>query len=220
MVARRIARDPVYGDVPLVEGPFGFRYDPAFEPRLPKGAVRGDVSKQEFCTAHYNPRYFYLDQRRTCIECEDEFTFGAKEQKHWYETLKFNFNSVPVRCLRCRRRKRSDHALREQLARAREERARCPDDPSTLVALARAIVELHKQTETGNLDEAISAARAASRSPAPRPEPLYWEGVAQLRANRPARARECLMRFLAKGPTGRENRTWVKNAKAHLDQIG
>jgi hypothetical protein len=213
---RRTAKDRLYGEVPLVKEPWGWRYDPAFQPRLPKGAVRGDVSKQVFCTAHHNPKYFYLDETRTCIQCGSKFTFGAQEQKYWYEALKFNFNSLPIRCLSCRRRRRSEHALREQVARTRAERDRCPDDPLTHLALARAIVELHERTGRGNLEEAISAARRAAQSPSPPPEPLYWEGVAQLRANRPARARDCLTRFLEKEPKGRENRALIKAARSHL----
>jgi hypothetical protein len=136
------------------------------EPRLPPGAVRGDVSKQVFCTAHYEPKYFYLDETRTCVQCGAAFTFAASEQKFWYERLKFNFRSVPIRCLACRRQRRSEHALREEVANARAEVRRCADDPRTQLALARAIVELFRKTGTGSLDEAIAAARRVA-VPAP-----------------------------------------------------
>ena len=183
-------------------------------PRLPAGAVRGDVSKQVFCPAHYKPKLFYLNETRTCVQCDSSFTFAAAEQKYWYETLKFNFRSVPIRCLGCRRQSRSDHALREAVAQAKTEARRCSDDPKTQLALARSIIELFRRTGTGNLDEAIAAARQASQSQ--RPEPLYWEGVAHLAANRPARGRDCLTRFLAREPTGKENRALVKSAERLL----
>lgn len=79
---------PVYGRVPLVrhesvvEGKTyeWWRYDPAFKPPLPRGALAGDVTKQAFCPCHA-PKYFYLDETRTCIQCGTEFPFSATEQK-------------------------------------------------------------------------------------------------------------------------------------------
>src|SRR5262249_6411178 len=95
---------------------------------LPRGAVRGDVSQQVFCSAHNEPKYFYLDESRTCVQCGDGFGFSAREQKFWYERLKFSFRSAPIRCLRCRRQRRSEHALREGIARAKAEARRCADN--------------------------------------------------------------------------------------------
>ena len=41
--------------------------DPTFSPRVPKGAVPGDVSKQVFCSACHEPKCFYVDEARTCV---------------------------------------------------------------------------------------------------------------------------------------------------------
>src|SRR4030095_14215073 len=98
-----------------------WQYDPEYEPPLPRGAVRGNVFKQVFCPAHHTPKYFYVDEEQQCIQCGNSFVFNGTEQKYWYDTLKFNFSSIPIRCISCRRERRSEHALREQIARAKAE---------------------------------------------------------------------------------------------------
>jgi hypothetical protein len=203
---RRFLHHPLYGDIPLVADtitvPGGsvyqlFRYDPDYSPRLPRGAVRGNVRNQRYCPACHVPKYFYVDEERTCLQCGRVFCFRAAEQKYWYETLKFNFRSVPVRCLACRRQRRSEHFLREQIARAKAHMREDPSDPAAHLALARAIVEYHARTGQGDLDQAVAAARRAARLWPDAPEPLYWEGMAQARASRKAKARHSLAAFLA-----------------------
>jgi hypothetical protein len=202
-----VDRHPLYGDVPRVRetftGPDGkvhewWRHDPDFSPRLPRGAVRGDVHKQRFCTAHYFPKYFYVDEERRCVQCGTDFIFAATEQKYWYESLGFHFDSVPIRCAACRRRRRTGHALREQIAQARASlRAEGPNSGANL-ALARALVEHHERTGQGDLDEAVAAARKAAAVFPESSEPQFWEGVAQLRAGRAARGRPLLEAFLSR----------------------
>lgn len=149
-----------------------------------------------FCTGHHVPKYFYLDEPRTCLQCGIDFTFRAAEQKHWYETLQFSFASVPVRCLGCRRRRRSEHALREQIARAKAGLRAGAGDPAVHLSLARAIVEYHLRTGHGNLSEAVAAARQAATLWPDSTEPLFWEGVAHHRAGREKKARSCLVAFV------------------------
>jgi hypothetical protein len=119
---------PLFGEIPLIHhsavGRDGkvyewWQYDPDYRPPLPRGAIPGDVRKQVYCPWHHVPKYFYVDHEDECIQCGNRFTFRATEQKYWYETLKFNFRSVPIRCLDCRRQRRSEHALREQIARTK-----------------------------------------------------------------------------------------------------
>ncbi|MBX7187929.1 MAG: zinc-ribbon domain-containing protein [Vicinamibacteria bacterium] len=195
----------MFGEIPLIKvtatGLRGqdlswWRHDPEYEPPLPRGAVRGNVKRQVFCEAHHVPKYFYLDEVRSCVQCGQEFTFRAAEQKHWYEALQFNFDSVPVRCLTCRRKRRSEHALREQIARAKAAVRARTDDPAAHVSLARAIVEYHERTQEGDLNEAISAARKAANLWQGAAEPLFWEGFAHARAGRSAKARDCLRAFV------------------------
>jgi len=205
--ASRARRHPLYGDIPLfsetttgLDGKLytWWRHDPDFAPPLPRGAVRGDVRKQVFCSACHVPKYFYLDEDRSCIQCGQGFTFRASEQKYWYETLKFNFGSVPVRCLACRRQRRSEHALREQIARAKAAIRASASDPASHLSLAQAIVTYHERVNEGSLDQAIASARKAAALWPESPEPLLWEGIAHIRAGRKATGRRCLEALLAR----------------------
>jgi Probable zinc-ribbon domain len=85
-------RHPLYGEIPLIERKSAGRdgrvytwleYDPDFEPKLPHGAVRGDVGAQVLCCGHHVPRYFYVDEERVCRQCGASFVFAAREQKFW-----------------------------------------------------------------------------------------------------------------------------------------
>lgn len=165
---RRWERHDLYGKLPLIRhasvGLDGkvyewWQYDPAYAPRLPRGAVRGDINKQVFCASCHPPKYFYVDETRRCVQCDQRFIFKATEQEYWYETRQFTFSSVPIRCQQCRRLRRSEHALREQIANARRAVEEAPKDPAGLLALARAIVEYHERTGAGNLEDALAAAR-------------------------------------------------------------
>jgi hypothetical protein len=201
---QRYVRDPLFGSIPLIhhqsDGSDGkvyewWEYDPNYQPPMPRHAVRGDIRKQIYCRAHHTPKYFYVDETRECIQCGNAFVFRATEQKYWYETLKFNFSSIPVRCIKCRRERRSEHALREQIARAKASVR--SNDPAAHIALARAIVEYHEKTDHGDLNEAIAAARKAQAAWPESVEPSLWEGIAHARAGRPAKARAALTRFLS-----------------------
>jgi putative zinc ribbon protein len=193
----------LYGAIPLLVEPqtdaagrtyLSRRFDPEYAPPLPPGAVRGDIRRQVYCCDI--PKYFYCDEDRSCVQCGREFVFRASEQKYWYETLQFHFSAIPVRCLGCRRQRRSEHALREQIGRARAHLREEGDNPAPHLALARALVEYHERTSRGDLDAAVAAARKAARLWPEAAEPLYWEGMAQVRADRPAKARQALSAFL------------------------
>jgi Probable zinc-ribbon domain len=155
----RTERYPLYGAIPLLEhnskGRNGivhtwYQYDPAFKPALPKNAVRGDVARQMYCPAHYVQKYFYVDEQETCVQCHEAFVFSAKEQKFWYESLQFNFNSTAIRCRSCGRRRQTERALREQIALALRQLAERPDDPTTLLDLARATVRYRERYSFAN----------------------------------------------------------------------
>ena len=134
----------MYGEIPLIERTYRgfdgrehswFEYDLTFEPTLPIGTLRGDVSQQEFCSAHHAPKYFYVDEQRICVQCGENFQFTATEQKYWYEALKFNFRSTVIRCRSCRKKKRTEKALRRQIGNALEGLIRRPRDPHLLLDL-------------------------------------------------------------------------------------
>lgn len=186
-----------------------------YAPPLPKGAVRGDVRRQHFRGMCHVPRYFYVDEERVCAQCGRAFTFTGREQKHWYEKLCFPFDSVPVRCLACRRQRRTASALREELARTRAAVQERPDDPAAWLALARALVELHTRTGAGRLDDAVAASRKAQRLWPEAVEGLYWEARAQAGLGREPKARDAFARFLAV-PAGRKRYAMAAEARAYL----
>jgi hypothetical protein len=74
----RFATYPLFGRIPLVrrsrvaaDGSTveWWEWDLDFEQPLPRGAVRGNIPRQNFCPAHPDPRYFYVDEPRTCVQC-------------------------------------------------------------------------------------------------------------------------------------------------------
>lgn len=220
----------MFGDIPLVprtttdaagtERTY-FWYDRDYAPPLPPGAVRGDVKKQQFCEMCHVPRYFYVDLPRVCVQCNEPFVFRAKEQKHWYENLKFHFDSTATRCLSCRRHRRSEHALHQQLADAKQRAGQAPNDARVLLALAEAIVRYAQRTGRGPLAEAIASARKARRLLRGHPEhdpreTLFWEAMAQVEAGRPAPARALLEEFLGPGLSGRKHTALAKDAEEWL----
>ncbi len=210
----RVDSHPLFGEIPLVERTRRlddgrelrwFEHDPDYRPELPIGAVRGDVYRQHFCRLHNVPMYFYIDEERTCVQCRSKFTFYAKEQKYWYETLGFNLASMAIRCLRCRRERRTEAALRQQFARLTEELASRPRDPDLLLELGKVTVEYRARTGQGNLDRGIAACRAAREEWPQFAEPLFWEARCHELAGRTGKAATLSMPFLSRR---RERRTW------------
>jgi hypothetical protein len=173
-----------------------WEYDPTFTPEIPGYAVPGDPTKQVFCAVHQVPKYFYLDEGRSCVECGNDFVFTATEQRFWYETLKFHFDSVAIRCRACRRRQRHQAALNAQVAAARAAVARTPDSPTGYLDVAESLVRLHQRTGCGNLNDAIDAAREARTQWPECVESDFWEGIAHHLAGRVHRAEALLQRFL------------------------
>jgi hypothetical protein len=202
---------PLFGQIPMIEmsvqQPDGslraFRdYDPDYEPPLPKGALRGNVRAQEFCRMCHTPRYFYVDDPRRCVQCGADFVFRAAEQKHWYESLKFHFDSVAVRCPVCRKKRRTDKALQRTLSDARARAAGAPSAGAQL-ALAEAVVRFFERTKQGQLADALAASRKARRLLAGHPareraEADLWEGKTLLLLDSAKwdKARDFLTRFL------------------------
>jgi hypothetical protein len=220
-------RSSRYGEIPLVErsssGADGKVYrwwepDPDYKPKLPPGAVRGDVRRQVFCSACHEAKYFFLDETRACIQCTQSFTFSATEQKYWYETLRFNFNSVPIRCVRCRRQRRSQGALMQAVAVAKASVRSHPEDPAGYLALARAVVELRSRLGNGNLNDAISAARKAADLWPESPEPIFWEGMAHVLAGRRIKGQGQLSRFISAAAAAPTSAGLVQNARRVLDE--
>jgi hypothetical protein len=227
-VRSRVHHDPMFGEIPLISvsrtDSAGRSYevlehDPDYQPPLPRGAVRGDVRRQQFCGMCHVPKYFFIDLKAKCLGCGQEFLFGANEQKYWYETLKFHPNSVPTRCPSCRKKRRSARQLRIEIARARTELEKQPGDPGLLIALASAIVRYRQVCGEGDLAEAISAARKAIRRCPEAVEALYWEGKAQLLAGRRAKAFESLQDFINSSDQARCLAPLRKDARRHCTEL-
>jgi hypothetical protein len=171
------------------------------------------------------PRYFYVDMERTCVQCGRPFVFSGTEQKFWYETLQFHFDSIATRCSACRRRRRSDNALQQQLALATAEANASPDDPAKQVAFAEAVVRLFERCSMGSLPRAIAACRKARRICATHPsgevsEAMFWEAKAQALAGRAAVASGLFRQMLALGGLGRRKSQLLEEARSWLEGHG
>ena len=51
----------------------------------------------------------YEDQTRTCVDCDQEFTWAAGEQAFFHEK---GFSEPPKRCKECRQAKKADRERR------------------------------------------------------------------------------------------------------------
>ncbi len=202
----RTKSHPQYGELPLVcvpyrtpEGKEGsyWTYDLTYQPPLPRGAVRGDPARQNYCQACNAPKFYYVDEQRRCVDCGEEFTFWAKEQKYWYETLRFILHSTAIRCVGCRKARRSVVALQNSHAEAVRRARSAPQDPCALLALAEAAVEFHAKTSRGDLARALAAARKARQLDPNLLDSHYWEAALEAAAGRSIKARDAFDRFLA-----------------------
>jgi tetratricopeptide (TPR) repeat protein len=191
-------------------------YDPDYAPPLPPGAVRGDIRKQSFCRMCHVPKYFYASETRTCVQCGSSFVFGAAEQKYWYETLQFHFESTAVRCVACRRRRRTEGAFRAQIAAAKIGLRSRADDPALLLSLAEATARLHQLSGAGKLEEAIAAARRAFKRWPEGVEALFWEALCHAEAGRPAKAKGLFAEFVKSAPSGKRLGPLVREAQGFL----
>lgn len=141
-------------------------------------ALIAETTKQNFAVY---PRKYYVDVLRSCRTCHRPFIFFAREQRYWYETLRFFVDADCVRCPDCRRDSRAVHRrLRrysDLFAKAeptRKELMFMVDDGIYLLAHGvlknlhnlgamknRAMKEIPDYPEVACLAEAIKAARQA-----------------------------------------------------------
>lgn len=225
---RKFKSHPLYGEIPLVPYTYQdekgltktlYRWDLDYEPNMPRFAVRGDVRKQNLCFSCHSPKYFYVDQYQVCIQCGKDFVFSAAEQKFWYETLGFYGTSVAIRCKECRRKKRTEASLSQQLQVIKKALKKNPKDPALLLELAGTIVDLHLKTGHGKLDEAVTAARAARLIDPDASESIFWEGCCQMIAGRNEKARNMLQRFLTLSARSNQHSVLAKKAAEYLRQM-
>jgi len=91
---------------------------------MPAGAIKADLT-QHAPHNSYSPPMWYADKQRKCAECGLEFTFTARQQKHWFEVYKIPIHVIASRCVTCRRKRRREIAAQKQHM---EEMARRPPD--------------------------------------------------------------------------------------------
>lgn len=218
----------MYGDIPMLrvdhKAPSGrddsyWTYDLTYKPPMPKGAVAGDVTRQQYCPMCHVPKYFYVDEPRSCVECGEAFTFWAKEQKYWYEDLQFNFHSKAIRCLDCRKARRDAVTLQKAYGDAVRLATSKPSDPGALLMLAEATVAYHEKSKKGDLDRALAAARKARKLSPALHESLFWEGAVQAAAGRTDKARDAYTRFKDSARTHVRYKTLRKKAEKLLHQL-
>jgi hypothetical protein len=128
---------------------------------IPPGAIRGRPHHQ--FVGYGGPMLWYEDKEIRCVQCGEEFTFWAKEQQYWYETLHFNHASHAIRCLECRKQRRSLKMIHSRLGVAMAGLLKNPNDAPTLLDAGTATLELHRRTGTGDLERAIGFVRKAAR---------------------------------------------------------
>lgn len=202
---QKTAHHYLFGDIPLVEKKYvdklgkehsDYQYDPDFRPKIPPGAVSGNINKQVFSFGFDVPKYYYEDKERKCVQCGENFVFSAKEQKYWFETLQFNFNTEAIRCLSCRKQKRSEKALVNELALLKKSHKENPKDPYIMLEMARVICTFFECTSKGDLEEAISFSRKAMRSDKTLVEGFFWEAMAQKLSGRDEKSKKLFETFL------------------------
>ena len=82
--------------------------------------LRADTAKQNYTVM---PRLFYFPSLRTCRHCGRFFIFSAREQRYWYEVLKFYVDSTAVECANCRKQKREAQADLERYTEGLKDKA-------------------------------------------------------------------------------------------------
>lgn len=212
---RNIVTLPIVGDVPLVRSrsnPDLWAFDPTYLPALPEGAIRGDITRQIYCCD--KPRYAYVDEHRSCVQCDTEFVFAATEQKYWYETLQFRLDSVAIRCGPCRRQRRSHRAVVGNYQAVVP--LRQSSEAGDLIEFASALCEMIERVGPGKPAEVVAAARKARRAEPDWADPLYWEARGHDLDGRQVRAVELLGRFVAQATSGPATRRLVVDARRRL----
>lgn len=116
--ANDMVSHPRYGTAPISSGVVlpeaeirRGHWDYDDEVIYPESVLIADASKQNYSMY---PRKYYVDMLKTCRGCKRPFIFFAREQKHWFETLRFYVDADCVHCPECRR---NNQTLRRRLRR-------------------------------------------------------------------------------------------------------
>ena len=174
-----------------------YRVDLDWRPEtIPSDSIRANPLLQNYTSS--GPAYFYQDQKRHCVQCRETFVFSAKEQRFWYETLQFSMHTDAVRCVDCRRKRRTLKSA--QVRYAKVAAFADSNEPEQLIEFASAYLDLIDRGAGGDSAKVIATARKARRLNKSWADPLYWEARGQQSAGRPKKAMELYEQFLSDDP--------------------
>ena len=105
---------------------------------FPETAIPADPARQHYAVY---PRRFYIDQLRTCWDCARPFLFFAREQRYWFETLRFFVDADAVRCTDCRRARHATAAALRRYSAAMTQASLSDDALLAAVEDAAALAE-------------------------------------------------------------------------------
>lgn len=116
-------------------------------------AIIADIEKQYYSVS---PRCWYVDAIYVCEDCQKEFKWTAKEQRYWFEVLKFWYESEPVRCVACRTNRRRLAQLRKEYDQtvAEVKRQGTPQQKRRIVEILNTLLE-----NLGHLPQSMSETR-------------------------------------------------------------
>ena len=98
--------------------------------RIENTAIVADVSKQPYATV---PVTHYFDEKRVCRECGRPFLFFAREQKYWYEVLRFKLEATCACCIDCRKEQQEIARIRARYEALVAQQALSPEEVFELV---------------------------------------------------------------------------------------
>jgi hypothetical protein len=133
----RFVTHPRYGALPhtsgiavseeeIREGFWSLRRETMF----PESVLVARTEEQNYAVF---PRRYYVDVLRSCRSCCRKFIFFAKEQRYWFETLKFFVDADCVLCPDCRRTSRLVQRRVRRYSDLMKRKARTMDELQTLV---------------------------------------------------------------------------------------
>lgn len=168
-------RHPRYGNAPLPSGLSipegtirqGF-WGLASGTIFPETVLVADPQKQNYSIC---PRQYYVDVARTCRSCRRPFIFSAREQRYWFETLRFWVDADCVQCVDCRRESR---AVQRRLRRYSDLCARTDASDKELMFLVDDALYLLERDVLKNLSSLGAVKNRAMKAIA------HYPGVAAL----------------------------------------
>lgn len=98
----------------------------SFKGPIPDWAIPVNPNEVVYHSAFAAIPLFYIDKEFTCVDCRQDQTWTAQQQKRWYEVIKGKLETTAVRCRDCRDKRKSS---RDDHQRHMEEVARKTHHP-------------------------------------------------------------------------------------------